>query len=99
MFFLILIYRNTTDGSENERVQFYKVYVHDKDLIQMLKNSVQKRDRVLVNGFLGSKPETDQNGQKKYSGHVEATQILKVDRFSEALNEDAVEEEIKTTNE
>ena len=94
MFIFFLIYRNTTDGSESERVQFYKVYVHDKDLIQLLKNNVQKRDRVLVNGFLGAKPETDLNGQKKYSGHVEATQILKVGRFSEAQNEDSVEEEI-----
>lgn len=87
------------DGSESERVQFYKVYVHDKDLVQLLKNSVQKRDRVLVNGFLGAKPETDQNGQRKYAGHVEATQILKVDRFSEAQSENTAEDEIKTTNE
>lgn len=67
------------------------MFVHDSNLIEELKNNFQKRDRVFINGFLGSKQETDQNGQKKYGGHIEATNILRVDRFSEANNENRIE--------
>ncbi|XP_055326587.1 uncharacterized protein LOC129580306 [Sitodiplosis mosellana] len=89
--------KNVTDG-ESERVQFYRVYVHDKELIQFLKTNVQKRDRILVNGFLNGKSETDENGKSRYAGHIEATQIVKVDRLVEAVNENPVGEEINTAN-
>lgn len=69
--------------------------MHDPSLVQILRN-LQWKNRVLVNG---SKPETDQNGQKKFSGHIEATQILKVDRFSEAISEKTEGENVKTANE
>lgn len=80
-------------------MQFYRVFVHDYDLIQMLKTNLQKKDRILVNGFLGYKPENDQNGQKKYAGHVEATHIIKVDRFTEGVSENSVEENVQSANE
>lgn len=85
--------------SESEMIQFYRVFVHDADLIQALKNNFQKRDRILINGALGSRPETDINGQKKLSGHIEATHILRVDRFSEAVEENSIEESYKNANE
>lgn len=52
---------------------------------------MQKRDRVIVNGFLNSKPEMDQNGKKKYGGYIEGTHIVKVDRLSKATIDEHVE--------
>lgn len=80
-------------------MQFYRIFVHDKDLIEMIKTKLQRKDRVLVNGFLNYKVENDQNGQRKYVGHIEATHILKVDRFSKGFSEQTAEEFIKTSNE
>lgn len=80
-------------------MQIYRVFVHEPELIQLLKDNLQRRDRVVVNGFMNSKPEIAENGQKKYSGHIEATHILKVDRFSEAVNEKSIEEDVKPANE
>lgn len=62
---------------------FFNVLVHDSDLIELLKNKLQKRDKVFINGLLNSRPEMDENGATKNSGFIEATNILKVDKFSE----------------
>lgn len=99
-FVLYSFFRNEIEGGETEKVQFYRIFVHDKDLIEMLKTNIQRKDRVLVNGFLSYKAENDQNGQRKYIGHIEATHILRVDRFSQNFDEQTAEEEfIKTSNE
>lgn len=49
----------------------------------MVKKTIQRKDRVFINGLMGNKVETDQNGNKKFSGHIEAAQILKLERFPE----------------
>lgn len=72
--------------------------MHDNDLIEMIKTNLQRKDRVLVNGFLGYKAENDQNGQRKFVGHIEATNIFKVDRFSKNVNE-YTDEYVRTPNE
>lgn len=92
IFFFAL--RNLPDG-EAEKTSFLNIYVHDDDLIKITKENLQKRDRVFISGILSSKADTDQNGQRKYSGHIEATNILKVDRFSEAKNENIIEENVQ----
>lgn len=92
MIFVPII-RNLTEG-ESEKTQFARIYVHDENLVQLVKNNLQKRDRVFLNGFLSTKPDTDENGQKKFSGHIEATNILKVDRFTEYASENFAEENI-----
>lgn len=64
----------------------------------MLKNGIERRDRVLVEGFLNSKAETDLQGEKRHSAYIEATHLLKVDRFSHAIDENA-NESIQSANE
>lgn len=59
----------------------------------MLK-SLQKKDKVLISGILNSRPENDQNGNKKHSAFIEATNILKVDRFTESISENINDESI-----
>lgn len=81
------------EGAESSRTFFFNVFVHDNELIEMLKG-LQKRDKVLIRGFLNSKPENDQNGNKKHSAYIEATNILKVDRFSESISENINDESI-----
>lgn len=78
-----------------EVVSFFRVFVHDKNLINYSKSNLQKRDRVIVHGFLNSKPETDLNGQKKYGGFIEATHIVKVDRLSNATQA-TIDENVET---
>lgn len=95
---LCFFFRNQVEG-ETEKTQFIRVYVHDNNLVQLVKKNLQKRDRVFLNGFLGMKPETDENGQKKFGGHIEATNILKVDRFNEYADENPIEESVKSGNE
>lgn len=82
-----------------EKTTFLNVYIHDQDLIKVTKNDLQRRDRVFISGILSNKADTDQNGQKKFSGHIEATNILKVDRFSETKNENVIEENVHSANE
>lgn len=65
----------------------------------MVKNNLERRDRVIVNGTLGYKPQVDQNGQNKFAGHIEAQQILKVDRFSEAVNDATIEKSVHSASE
>lgn len=85
--------RNAAEGPI-EKPTFYSVFVHNSELIKLLKNDLQRKDRVIVEGFLNSKPETDQNGVKRFAGYIEATNIFRVDRFSEAISES-----IQSTNE
>lgn len=92
-----LFFRNPAE-EPIEKPTFFAVFVHDKDLIKLLKSDLQRKDRVIVEGFLNSKPEADQNGVKKHAGFIEATNIFRVDRFSEAVNEN-VNESIQSTNE
>lgn len=73
----------------------FRVYVHEPSLVELVKNSLQRRDRVFVNGFLNYKSEMDKSGVKKRNGYIEAKNIFKVDRFNterfnEAPNEEAV---------
>lgn len=77
----------------------YNVYVHDRNLINYVKENLKRRDRVFLNGFLNYKPEIDQDGKKAFSGFVEATNILKIDRFSEISYENPIEENIKSASE
>lgn len=93
------IYRSAPERASEgqlEKTQYVRIYVHDQNLKQLLKENFQKGDRVFLNGFLNSKPEVDQSGQKKYGGFVEATNILKVDRFSAADSEYPAEENVKS---
>lgn len=94
-------FRNPAEGDvERQKRELYSVYVHDRTLIDYVKENLNRRDRVFVNGFLNYKPETDENGEKAYSGHIEATNILKIDRFSEMSNENPIDESIgKSFNE
>lgn len=81
-----LFHRNPVDG-KSEKVAFYNIFCHDPDLIDYVKNNLQKRDRVFLNGFLNSKPDIDENGKKVFSGFIEATNIMKIDRFLELSSE------------
>lgn len=86
------VFRNPeNDQTGSETVSFFNIFVHDPDLINVVKQQLQKKDRIFIKGLLGYKPETDQNGRKKFSGHIEAENILKIDRFSEAAIENPVE--------
>lgn len=92
--------RNPAEGDAvSQKRDLYNVYVHDRHLIDYVKQSLKRRDRVFLNGFLNYKPEVDQNGEKTYSGHIEATNIVKIDRFSEMSNENPIDENIKSVNE
>ena len=83
------IFRNPVDG-DGEKLVFYNVYVHDRNLINYLKGNLQKNNRVFVNGFINYKPDIDQNGKKAFSGFIEATNIFKIERFSELSNENPI---------
>lgn len=88
----LLVFRNPAEGDiERQKREIYSVYVHDRNLIDYVKENLNQRDRVFVNGFVNYKPEIDENGEKSYSGHIEATNILKIDRFSEMTNENPVD--------
>lgn len=92
---LLPFFRNPVEG-ENEKTLFFAIYVHDRNLRNSLENNFQKRDRVFISGLLSNKPETDQNGQKRLSGHIEATDIIKIGRSFEADDENTIEENVKT---
>lgn len=80
---------SSRDGTE--KFDVFRVWAHDEGVINMLKNNnVQRKDRVFINGFLNYKPEVDKEGQKRRSGFVEATNILKVDRLQELPDKNAV---------
>lgn len=96
----LIFFRNPAEGgAETLKRELYNVYVHDRNLIDYVKNNVTRRDRVFVNGFLNYKPEIDENGAKAFSGYIEATKILKIDRFSEMSHENPIDEDIKYVNE
>lgn len=81
--------------SGDNKLLMFRVYVHEPSLVELVKNSLQRRDRVFVNGFLNYKSEMDKSGVKKRNGYIEAKNIFKVDRFNterfnEAPNEEAV---------
>lgn len=102
IFYIISIHRisrNPIDGVDSQKREFYDVYVHDRNLINYIKENLKRRDRVFVNGFLNHKPETDQDGKKAFSGFIEATNILKIDRFSDIAYENPIDESIKSVNE
>lgn len=75
----------------------YAVYVHDPNLIEYTKNNLKQRDRVFVNGFVNYKPQTNENGERSYSGHIEATSILKVDRFSEISQKNPIDKRVESS--
>lgn len=52
-----------------------------------------------MNGFLNYKPETHQNGERVYAGYVEATNILKVDRFSKLSEENPIDKKLESAME
>lgn len=79
----LFFFRNPVNGF-NEKTSFYSVFVHDKNLNDYVKNYLQRGDRVIVNGDLGYKKEIDQSGKKVYCGSIDATQIVKVDKLSNA---------------
>ncbi|XP_031626403.1 uncharacterized protein LOC116342795 [Contarinia nasturtii] len=83
--------RNYDTGEEKEKVTYFNVHVHDKNLIQILKQNIQRFNRVIVKGILNNKPDSDINGKKVSFGYIEATNILRVDRFSQPPN-DSIEE-------
>lgn len=95
--FIIVFSRDPVIGESQKRA-FYQVFVHDPNLINYVKKNLNKRDRIFVNGFLNYKSETGQDGKRFHSGYVEATNILKIDRFPELSNENPIDESIKTVN-
>lgn len=97
--FYIIFLRNPIEGGETHKLAFYNIYVHDRNLIDYVKENLRKKDRIFVNGLLSYKPDTDQNGAKAYGGYIEASNILKINRFSEISNENPIEENIKSVGE
>lgn len=96
--FFFSLSRNPVDG-DGQKLAFINVFVHDRNLIDYLKENLQKRDKIFVNGFLNYKPEIDQNGEKAFSGFVEATNILRIDRFSDIANQNPIDEKIEFAGE
>lgn len=92
------IIKNNEEG-DKKVTNFIRVLVHDANMIKLLQENLQVGDRVVVNGFLNSTSDVDINGKKKYSGHIEAINILKADRFTPAIHDDTPAEEIKILNE
>lgn len=90
--------RNPVDG-ENQKLTFYHIFVHDPNLINYVKENLQRKDRVFLFGSLNYKPEIDQNGEKTYGGYIEATNIFKIDRFSELSNENPIQANYKSASE
>lgn len=74
------------EGNEERVTEFLPVYVHDKNLIQLLQDSVKRMDRVVVKGILNNKADKDSNGKVKHDGYIEATHILRCDKFSEEVD-------------
>lgn len=93
-----IFHRNPIDG-ESQKLSFFNIFVHDRNLINYAKENLRKKDRIFVNGFLSYKPETDQTGAKAYGGYIEASNILKIERFSEISNENPIDENIKSVGE
>lgn len=58
---------------------------------EYIKNNVKKTDRVLVNGRLGQMTHTQPDGNKLYSGHIEAKTIYKVKKGVRNSNENQEE--------
>lgn len=92
--------RNPDSGEgDSQKREFYNVFIHDPNLINYAKENLKRKDRVFVNGFLNYKSELDQDGKKQVNGYVEATNIFKIDRFSELSSENPVDDRIKSANE
>ncbi|XP_031626514.1 uncharacterized protein LOC116342866 [Contarinia nasturtii] len=83
------------EGNEKPTSEYFQVFVRDKNLIELLKSDVSERDRIIVNGHLQYKTDYDQNGKSCRSGLIEATNILKVDKFTR----DVIEEDVNIVNE
>lgn len=69
-----LLYRN---GSEHVS-QFHKVFVYDDQLREYVRDNLQKKDRVFVNGSLRHLTHTDDEGRRKYSAYIVANSIHKI---------------------
>lgn len=60
---------------------FHSIFVFDPDLREMIRNNLEKTDRIYVRGSLRSHSQVDANGRKSSSGFVVAETIDKLTEF------------------
>lgn len=67
-------------GESSEGVTFHRVHVQDEALREYIRNKLQRKDRVLLNGQIGHMTDTGTDGKQIYSGFVNVTDIYRIAR-------------------
>lgn len=70
-------YRNS-DGIKEERTDFIPVFVYNETLRNIVRNQLQRLDRVRIDGQLKYKACLDEKGKKQYKGYILANRIAKL---------------------
>lgn len=60
------------------RTDFMSVFVYNDVLRNIVRHQFKRLDRVRVEGTLKYKTCIDENGKKRFKGHIEATKIAKL---------------------
>lgn len=68
------------EGTNGEGVTFHRVFVQDQELREYIRNKLQRKDRVLLNGRIGHMTDTGKDGKKIYSGFINVTDIYRIAR-------------------
>lgn len=84
IFFFEFKNRNS-DGLIREQTDFVNIFVYDETLRNIVRNQLNKSDRVRVEGQLKQKVCVDDKGNKRYMGYIEATKIAKLVTFRRAI--------------
>lgn len=74
---------------------FYAIFVHDPDLCEIVRGTVEKKDRIFVKGYLAGNINTTADGKKVQSGFIVAKHIEKVRRFdrNQSMQQESTEAE------
>lgn len=88
--FVFMIFRNS-DGIDEDRTDFITVFVYNEPLRNIVRNQLQRLDRVRVEGVLKYKACIDESGKKRYKGYVNATKIAKVISLRQMLAQEKIQ--------
>lgn len=63
------------------------MFVYDQELREYVRNELQTKDRVLLNGRIGHMTDTGNDGKKIYSGFLVVNDIYKIARRTSTRTE------------
>lgn len=70
------------ESTQEIQSNFHAIFVHDPHLCKIVRETVEKSDRIFVTGFLSGNTNTNANGKRFQSGFIVAEHIDRIERFS-----------------